>query len=379
MVRVGSGRLPTGVDRVCLAYLDRFSGQARGVVMRGQYRRILGYSTSRSLFKVLLNPTPEGMKGRIASEVLKSCVPPWSSQSAEGAWSFYLGHWGLEKPGFAKWVRKTRQKPVYFVHDLIPLTHPEYCRPGESDSHAGRIRVAVETGAAILVNSRDTSEKLALWADGQRLNLPPVAVAPLAPAPLSYPSLHRRQLPRPMKAPYFVVLGTIEPRKNHLLLLELWRELVATMGEHAPHLVVIGQRGWECENVIDMLERCESLREHVHEMSRCSDDQLATYLKHAQALLFPSFVEGYGMPLVEALMLGTPVIASDLSVFREFAFDVPEWLKPIDGQGWMRAVLDYSDKVHPRRLAQIDRMRSWSAPTWGVHFEAVDALLEQHS
>ena len=96
MVRVGSGRLPTGVDRVCLAYLDRFSGQARGVVMRGQYRRILGYSTSRSLFKVLLNPTPEGMKGRIASEVLKSCVPPWSSQSAEGAWSFYLGHWGLE-------------------------------------------------------------------------------------------------------------------------------------------------------------------------------------------------------------------------------------------------------------------------------------------
>lgn len=59
---------------------------------------------------------------------------------------------------------------------------------------------------------------------------------------------------------YFVVLGTIEPRKNHLLLLQVWRQLIEELGLAAPRLVIIGQRGWECEQVVDLLDRCEVLR-----------------------------------------------------------------------------------------------------------------------
>ncbi len=382
--RLGGGRLPTGVDRVCMAYLQRWQGRARAIIMYGPWRRMAGQSTSDALFELLLQPPEKGLQQRIYQEIARACIPPWPVQHAAQGWSFYLGHWGLEKPGFAQWVRSTGQRPVYFVHDLIPLTHPEYCRPGEAMVHARRMRVALQTGAALLVNSVHTLDQLGAWAHAHQLPMPPATVAPLAPAPLSLasgagsaaatgpdPSL------RPVDAPYFVVLGTIEPRKNHLLLLEVWRELVAQHGAKAPHLVVIGQRGWECENVVDMLERCTALRSHVHEISQCSDTQLARYLAHAQALLFPTFTEGYGMPLVEALLMGTPVIASDLAVFKEFAADVPEWLRPIDGAGWMQAVLDYADSAHPRRTAQVERLRHWRAPSWSDHFDAVDALLER--
>jgi glycosyltransferase involved in cell wall biosynthesis len=180
----------------------------------------------------------------------------------------------------------------------------------------------------------------------------------------------------PLAQPYFVILGTIEPRKNHWLLLHLWRELVAAHGAgRVPHLVVIGQRGWECENVVDLLERCDSLKGVVHEVSGAADAEVARYLRHACALLFPSFAEGYGMPLVEALMLGTPAIASPLEVFREIAADIPDYLDPLDGPGWARLVLDYAAPGSVRREAQRQRMRAFQMPTWERHFERVEGLL----
>jgi len=148
-----------------------------------------------------------------------------------------------------------------------------------------------------------------------------------------------------MTAPYFVVLSTIEPRKNHWFLLQMWRRLVETMGDSAPRLVIIGQRGWECENVAYMLERSEKLKGFVFEYSNCTDEELATYLHHAQALLFPSFAEGYGMPLVEALAFGVPVIASDLPVFREVAGEIPEYVDPLDGKRWAELVKEYTNRI----------------------------------
>lgn len=373
LARSGAGRLPTGVDRVCLRYVERWGTQARAVLLKKNWRRLLGPGTSAALFDLLQDGSTSDFSARLRWEMTKLMVPPWPSQDADGMLALYLGHGGLEQPGFADWLRCSRQKPVYMVHDLIPITHPEYCRAGEDGHHRQRMTVVLQTAAGVIVNSGDTGQALAQFADDIGLPLPPVAVAPLASGlgPAAQPSL------APLAGPYFVTLGTIEPRKNHLLLLGIWRELVARLGAAAPKLVVIGQRGWECEQVADMLDRCTALRGHVIEVPNCSDEGLSQWLMHAQALLFPSFAEGFGMPLVEALGLGLPVIASDLPVFKEFAGDVPECLSPIDGLGWLQAVCDYTDSQHPRRVAQLARLKGWHAPSWEQHFAAVDALLEQ--
>ncbi len=370
--RAGQGRLPTGVDRVILAYVARWGSQAQAVLQKGTWRRLVPQAESQALFALVQNP-PADFSWQLGRLIARACVPPWPSQDAKGRAAFYLGHSELDRPGFAQWLHKTRQKPVFFVHDLIPITHPEYCRAGETQVHTQRMRLALQVGAGVVANSQATLDSLAVFAQQQNLPMPPAVVALLAPATLPVPEAPKR----PMAAPYFVVLGTIEPRKNHGLLLHVWRELVGLLGPDAPHLVVIGQRGWECENVVDMLERCSALRGHVHEVGRCSDAQLASYLAHAQALLFPSFTEGYGMPLAEALTAGAPVIASDLPVFGEFAADVPQWVSPLDGVGWLRAVMAYSESQHPERLAQLDRLRAWRAPTWVDHFEVVEDFLER--
>jgi hypothetical protein len=104
---------------------------------------------------------------------------------------------------------------------------------------------------------------------------------------------------------------------------------------------------------------------------------LAALLRGARALLFPSFAEGYGLPLAEALALGVPVLASDLPALREVGGTVPDYLDPLDGRGWREAILDYADPRSAWRAAQMARLRGWQAPSWAEHFERVDELLRR--
>jgi capsular polysaccharide export protein len=171
-------------------------------------------------------------------------------------------------------------------------------------------------------------------------------------------------------------VGTVEPRKNHALLLTVWRHLLATLPvEQVPHLVVIGQSGWDCEALEQELRDTQGFKGRLQWIEQCSDADMLAWLQGAQALLFPSFVEGFGMPLAEALSLGTPVIASDLTVFREFADEVPHYLSPTDVTAWAGAVMAYAQTSSRERAAQCERIGNWHAPSWAEHFSKVDALL----
>lgn len=365
------GRLPTGVDRVCLEYVRRFGGESRALIRWRGFWVMLSQQDSDRLFAALLLPA-EGFNRRVRWWVAKALPRSVLKGLPRGAVLLNMGHSGLDRPNYGVRVRKHGLRPVFFLHDLIPITHPEYARAGEPERHARRVQTMLSNARGIVVNSRNTEEALEAYSRAHGLPMPPCVVAPLAGARLPAPSPEP-----PLAAPYFVMLGTIEPRKNHLLLLHLWRVFVQTLGDAAPHLVIIGQRGWECEQVVDLLERCEALRGVVIEIPDCDDSMLAAWLSHARALLFPSFAEGYGIPLVEALSLGTPVIASDLPVFRELAGDIPEYLDPLDGAGWRQAIIDFASPSNERRAAQLARLTGWRSPTWEVHFEKVEAFLKE--
>jgi glycosyltransferase involved in cell wall biosynthesis len=366
--RLLEGKRPTGVDRVSLAYIRHFRQDAQALVRHWGRWVCPGERGSQLIFAALLgeaaHPARMIRKAVAMGHVLGSSVP-------RDALLFNTGHSGLDDPGYAAAVERFSLRPVYFVHDLIPVTHPEYCREGEACRHEQRLRTMLTTGSGLIVNSAATGAELHHYGKAVGLPVPPLVVAPLGTVALPAP-----QLSPPRQQPYFVMLGTIEPRKNHLMMLHLWRQMIEAQAPNIPGLVIIGQRGWECEQVLDLLERSPGLKGKVIEHGGCDDAELSTWLHHAQALLFPSFVEGYGMPLAEALAHGVPVIASDLPVFREIAGDIPDYLDPLDGPDWRRLVLDYAQPGSPLRAAQIARMEGYAAPSWEQHFARVTPFVE---
>jgi len=264
-------------------------------------------------------------------------------------------------------------KLVCFVHDLIPITHPEYVRPGQAGIHRRRMDTVAALADVVLVNSAATQATFLRYVEGKP-NVPKVHVVHLGIVP-NQPNDANESSVDAAVLPYFVMLATIEPRKNHLLLLNLWRGLVAVCAA-PPRLIIIGRPGWENEMVLDMLERCEAIAGVVEQRRNLSDEAVGHLIRGARAMLLPSFAEGFGLPVAEALAAGTPVICSDLPALREVGGDVPEYLDPMDGPAWRKAILDYAQAASPRRAAQCLRLRSWSAPDWGQHFEQVSIILE---
>lgn len=359
--RLLKGRLPTGVDRVGIEYLRHFRFRSRLAVRLGRYFLVLPETASDRLALRLLNPG-----SRLCLFVILLCdIWRWR-RPLPGAWLINTGHSGLEHAAYPDWIASHRMKLLVFIHDLIPISHPQFSREGESEKHRLRIGNALVSATGIVVNSSDTLSNLCAYANAHGLPMPPAAVALLAPAQLpSAPVI------RPLPGPYFLMLGTLEGRKNHALLLSVWRRMPSS----GPKLVLIGQRGWRCQAVFDALDHDPQLSGKVLELSRCSDQELAGWLKYAQALLFPSRVEGYGMPLVESLAAGTPVIASQLPVFQEIVGQIPDYLDPLDAMAWETLILDYNRTDSPSRKAQLVRLRDYQSPSWAAHFAVVDNLL----
>ncbi len=368
--RTWTRRLPTGIDRVCLAYLDHFADRAQAVVHAGRLRFILSARQSDRLFSQLRRSFGPATRIGLAKCLSMSVLNLGRSPDRPGLIYLNVGHTGLDETSLPRWIRRKRLRAIYLVHDLIPLTHPQFCRAGEADKHARRIDNVLASAAGIICNSQVTIDELESRARANGRGLPPTVAAWI-----SGPPPQRSAGKPPLNTPYFVVLGTIEGRKNHRMILDVWSELVTERGSDAPTLVVIGQRGWQAEAALARLDQPADFAGRLLEFDRCGDEELAAWLGGARALLMPSFAEGFGLPVVEALQTGTPVLCSTLPVFSEIAGGIPTFLDPRDAAAWKAAVISFLDDGRERSRQKL-AMQTYAAPTWPKHFTIVDNWLK---
>jgi glycosyltransferase involved in cell wall biosynthesis len=273
-----------------------------------------------------------------------------------------VSHAGLEHRRLLAEAAQEGLRPIVMVHDLIPITHPHLCAEGAAQRHRRRIESVLTSGAEILVNSITTADSVTAYAMAHGHDTPEPIIARLG-----IETAFRRAV-EPLEAarPYFVAVGTIEPRKNLAFLLSLWEALDTELGQRTPHLVLVGRRGWEKRAVLDALDRSPVARRLVLEAGDLPDPALAKLVAGARALLAPSLVEGFDLPTLEALSLRTPVIASDIDAHRELARGAL-LLDPSDRAGWLAALTNAS--------AERAEAPRFSPPTWRAHFDIVGEVL----
>ncbi len=247
---------------------------------------------------------------------------------------------------------------VFTCHDLTFLTHPA-CHTLDNKVHclSGLLRANL-AGAHFLAVSQATADSL-----DQQLGIGAdrVEVIHHAPSPNLRP-LPRKQARRHLHerfgidgAPVLAV-ATLEPRKNLVRLIDAYADLDADLRQAHP-LVIAGGGGWKNE---DLIARCAEIGT-AHRLDPEGDDDLSLLYSAAAVFAYPSLAEGFGLPVVEAMACGAPVITSNLSSLPEVAGDAAWLIDPHDTAD-IREALDelLASPEHRRRLRALGRKRAAS-------------------
>lgn len=383
-----TGRVLTGVDRVEWAYLEWCLGLDRPVY--GLMRSAFGYllldhgglrvlhthvrdaswpnPDLMSRLALKLSPARRGAETALRKVAIARATPARLARMLRKNISgdmLYLntGHSNLTRRVLGAVKSHGRAQSAVLIHDMIPLTHPEFQRPGTVKAFEKRMRVVSEQADVLICNSAQTlAETQAQFARFGRM--PPAIVAHLG---VIDPVIGADAPDVP--GPYVITVGTIEPRKNHALLLDVW-EAWAKDGA-PPHLVICGNRGWNNDAVFARLDAMKAAGAPVIEYNGLEDGAMLRLVSGARAALFPSHAEGYGLPQIEAAQLGVPVICGDLDIYREVLGDLPVYVKADDPYSWRNAITQTLQSDSDDRMRADEAKPSFTAPDWDSHFNLV--------
>ncbi len=218
-------------------------------------------------------------------------------------------------------IRDEGGEVVTCVFDLIPELYPHACHEVTVPRYRAWLRKALLESDSFLAISRTVADELADYVAAQGLpHRPGLKIGWFHCG--SDLSLRADAAPRDrIKAavvgdtPAFLAVGTIEPRKGQRIAIRAFEELWANGRDI--RLIVVGRRGWFEEAVVDEILTHDEFGRRLFWFDDVDDDELSFLYDHAAALIFPSYAEGFGLPIVEAARRGRPAICSDIPVFRE--------------------------------------------------------------
>lgn len=267
-------------------------------------------------------------------------------------------------------LRKARYAPlrvITLVYDLIPITNPEFFASELVDSFGSSLPELSRRSCGFIAISDATGSVLKTYLN--REVGPEAAARPIKTWYLGadliteqdtgYDASELRPEITEHHSPEqtLLMVGTIEPRKGYDLVFKALSRLWDAGFDR--HLVIVGRVGWKCEPLLEEMMQSPHYGRYLHIYNDISDAELHFLYSNVSALVFASSVEGFGLPLVEAMQQALPVIASDIPVFREIGGDYPTYFRHGDMDDLMDVLKRFADSGQTGRHPEPVSWRSW--------------------
>jgi glycosyltransferase involved in cell wall biosynthesis len=258
------------------------------------------------------------------------------------------------------------------LYDLIPVRRPEWCDRILVQNHRKWIDSVLPLCDQVFAISHATALDVEAYAREQRISLPG-AVVTLPIGSESWQPADRRSDRLPPPGSYALIVSTIEARKNHLLLFRVWRRLLEEMPlDRVPTLVFAGRVGWLVTDLMQQIANSENLGGKLLLVDSPCDSELAALYHGCLFTMFPSFFEGWGLPVTESLAFGKPCIISNRTSLPEAGGKLARSFDPDnlhDAHALIREVIEDPDGL-ARWEAKV--RREFRPVPWSA---TVDALL----
>lgn len=282
------------------------------------------------------NTGPQKITAKVLSRLYRMSLTPRIGKQADLFHSQYA-----PLPSFGE-----RKRPVKIltIYDIIPLIHPEYFTDGfVVDEFRPIVESFTPEQDYLFTISECTKKDICSYF---KMDSDRVFVTPLAASPELYYPVHdenriaevRKKFQIP-EGRYFLTLATVEKRKNLQMSISCFREILQQPGCEDLSFVLVGTRGWKVKEVLEEIDNDPLLQNRVVFTGFVPDEYLCALYSGAEAFLYPSLYEGFGLPPLEAMQCGLPVIASNTSSLPEVIGDAGILIDPQDKDSICEAML----------------------------------------
>lgn len=245
----------------------------------------------------------------------------------------------------------------FIIYDLIPVLYPQFVNI-DPQSFTKWLEIVADANGIICI-SKDVASDFYDWVSINKTTcLDSIQISNFnlgADIKNSVPSLGLLQATDDIqdsmkKCPTFLMVGTLEPRKGHLQVLNTFKEMWAKGFD--VNLVIVGKPGWSVDNLIRGIEESIEFGKRLFLLKNVSDEYLEILYKKSTALIAASYKEGYGLPLIEAARHKLPILARDIAVFREVAGDHAYYFKAEQSKEFAEALQSwlslFKQNLHPK-------------------------------
>jgi glycosyltransferase involved in cell wall biosynthesis len=286
------------------------------------------------------------------------------------------GNWQFS--GFAESIiaerAKTQFRLIHFVQDLIAYNNPALASKGASKIIGGYFKKIFKAADGLIAISNSTKNDVEYFLKVNKITNQPKLFTVTLGSDFGHSTNNAPAPPtKPLPQDFILAVSTIEVRKNYLAFYYIYN-LAFQTGIDLPHLVIVGRKGWMAEETYSLLTGDPKIRDHIT-IINADDHELSWLYEKCLFTVFPSFYEGWGLPLVESLMHGKCCVSSNTSSMREAGGNLVSYVSPYDPAAIMNEIVRLTNK-DVRHKMEDDIKKRYKPATWAQSFEQLRDIVE---